>query len=140
MASRSIDQQRSAPTSPLTADIQCIHCGREPSHPQVRYRFSYVAYWVGADRLLPTQRCYVATLCAPCTEAERSAGTTRVRNSFLARVQQWSAQPKNRGQIVRIAEYPDGDPADEREGDGCFRDGKLLSYRAICAEAKPGGD
>ena len=131
MANRLFAHQRPVPPSPLTVDVPCLNCGREPSHPQVRYRFAYVAYWVGADRLLPTQRSYVATLCAPCAEAERRAGTTRVRNGFLARVQQWSALARNRSQIVRIAEYPDGDAADEREGDGCFRGGALHSYRAL---------
>jgi len=133
MASRPFDRQRPAPPSPLTVDVPCLNCGREPSHPQVRYRFAYVAYWVGADRLLPAQRSYVAALCTLCAEAERQAGTTRVRNSFLGRVQQWSALGRNREQIVRIAEYPDGDPTAEREGDGCFRAGALHSYRALSA-------
>jgi hypothetical protein len=133
MPNRVFDYQRPAPPSPLTVDVPCLNCGREPSHPQVRYRFAYVAYWVGADRLLPAQRSYVAALCALCAEAERQAGTTRVRNGFLSRVQQWSAQARNRSQIVRIAEYPEGDPANEREGDGCFRAGALYSYRALSA-------
>jgi len=133
MANRVFDHQRPAPPSPLTVDVPCLNCGREPSHPQVRYRFAYAAYWVGPDRLLPAQRSYVAALCALCAEAERQAGTTRVRNGFLGRGQQWSALARNRGQIVRIAEYPEGDPANEREGDGCFRAGTLHSYRALSA-------
>jgi hypothetical protein len=100
MATRLHDYQRPAPPSPLTVDVPCLNCGREPSHPQVRYRFAYVAYWMGADRLLPAQRSYVAALCAPCAEVERRAGTTRVRNGFLARVQLWSALARNRAQIV----------------------------------------
>ena len=138
MTNRPFDRLRAVPASPLTVDVPCIQCGREPSHPQIRYRFAYVAYWVGADRLLPTQRRYVAALCAPCARAEIRAGTTRVRNAFLWRVEQWSALPRNGRQIVRIAEYPDGDPADEREGDACFRDGALHSYRALSAEPVEG--
>lgn len=130
------DRYRAVPPNPLTVDTSCSHCGREPSHPQVHYRFAYAAYCLGTTSLTPTQRTYVAALCAPCAEAERDTGTKRARNGFLGRVQQWSALPVNRDKIVRIAEFRDGDPDDEQVGDGCFRAGALQSYRALEAKAE----
>lgn len=130
------DRHRALPPNPLTVDTPCCHCGREPSHPQIHYRFAYAAYCLGASSLTTAQRTYVSALCAPCADAERGAGAKRARNGFLGRVQQWSALPINRDKIVRIAEYPDGDPDDERVGDGCFCGGTLQSFRAL----DPDGD
>lgn len=121
------NRYRTVPPNPLTVDTPCCQCGREPSHPQIHYRFAYAAYVVGETSLAPTMRIYVASLCALCAET----GSTRVRNGFLGRVQRWSALAANRDRIVRIAEYTDGDPDNETEGDACFRGGVLQSFRAI---------
>ena len=128
------ERYRALPPNPLTVDSPCCQCGREPSHPQIRYRFAYAAYVVGATSLVLAQRTYVAALCAPCADA----GATRARNGFLGRVMRWSALAANRDRVVRIAEYPDGDPDNEREGDACFRAGELQSFRALSTAGEVG--
>jgi hypothetical protein len=119
--------------NPLTVDVSCSVCGREPSHPQIRYRFAYAAYHTRPSLLNVTPRTYVAALCEPCADGDRRAGVGTARNRFLALVRQWSGQEANRGQIVRLLENPTGAVGDEREGDGCFCDGELHSYRALMA-------
>jgi hypothetical protein len=123
------------PTREATAvDVQCSHCGREPSHPQVRYRFAYAAYYQPAlSTPLVNARSYVEALCEPCCDADRQAGVGTARNRFLGRALRWSAQPPNRGRVVRLIEHPAGVTGEEREGDSCFRDGAAISYRALVA-------
>lgn len=118
-------------TNPLTVDVSCGYCGREPSHPQIRYRFAYAAYYQRPSLFAVAPRSYVAALCGPCAEADRRTGARLARNRFLALVSQWSGLEMNRGQIVRLLEYPEDGNGEEREGDACFQDGELCSYRAL---------
>src|SRR5262245_65527944 len=92
----------------MAIDQPCSSCGREPSHPQVRYRFVYAAYHHLDNALGAGQRCYVAALCVPCYEADRGAGTEAARRRFLRQVARWSALPAHRGTLVRLIEYPEG--------------------------------
>ncbi len=118
----------------MSVDTSCSYCAREPSHPQVRHRFAYAAYYRAAAASLAPPRTYVAALCTPCHETDERKGTGAARNRFLANVRHWSGLGPNRGQIVRLLEHPEGVTGDEREGDSCFRAGELHSYRALAAK------
>lgn len=120
----------------MTVDLPCSHCGREPSHPQIRYRFIYAAYHRIDRALLPGQRAYVAALCLDCYEADRAAGSGRARQRFLGRARRWSEQPANRGQAARLVEHPGGITGTEWESDSCFLDGVAVAYGSLAASAK----
>jgi hypothetical protein len=107
----------------MAVDQPCSHCGREPSHPQVRHRFVYAAYY-RVDLVLASEpRCYVAALCESCYDADRQARSSTARNRFLGRVRRWSGQPDNRARAVRLIEHPEGVTGEEWESDTCFQDG-----------------
>lgn len=120
----------------MPVDLPCSHCGREPSHPQVRHRFIYAAYYHRDVALLTGQRCYVAALCAPCYEADRQAKSSTARNRFLGRVRRWSGTAPNREQIIRLIEHPEGLTGEEWEADTCFQDGVAMPLSALPAPAK----
>ena len=120
--------------NPLTVDVSCSVCGREPSHPQIRYRFAYAAYHTRPSLLTVTPRTYIASLCEPCAATDRRTGVGTARNRFLALVRQWSDLVANRGQIMRRVENPTAAVGEEREGDGCFYNGDLHSYKALIAQ------
>jgi hypothetical protein len=120
----------------MAVDQPCSHCGREPSHPQVRHRFVYAAYYHMDLLLASDQRCYVAALCEPCYEADRRAKMSTARNRFLGRVRRWSSQPANHTRIVRLIEHPEGVTGEEWESDTCFKDGVASRYSALATPAK----
>jgi len=114
-------------------DVQCSHCGREPSHPQVRHRFTYAAYYRSEAMYSATPRCYVAALCEPCYDADLRAQVGTARNRFLSRIRRWSGTPINQSRIVRLLEHPEGVIAEEREADNCFQNGVSCSYNSLIA-------
>lgn len=117
----------------MPIDIACSSCGREPSHPQVRYRFIYAAY-CRPDRLdLRGPRTYVAALCLPCYDADRQAKTSTARNRFFRHVSRWSGLASNRERIVRLLEHPEGVTGTEWEADNCF----LAGVAAACQSLVP---
>lgn len=121
----------------MAVDQPCSHCGREPSHPQVRHRFVYAAYY-HLDLLLATdQRSYVAALCEPCYEADRQSKMSTARNRFLGRVRRWSSETANRARLVRLIEHPEGVTGEEWESDTCFQDGVASRYSELAVPAKP---
>ena len=77
----------------MAVDQPCSHCGREPSHPQVRHRFVYAAYYHMDLLLASDQRCYVAALCEPCYEADRRAKMSTARIASLAACAAGAASP-----------------------------------------------
>ena len=111
----------------MPVDVPCSHCGREPSHPQVRNRFVYAAYYRPSVAHSAAARRYVAALCAPCRDADRRAGVGTARNRFLSRVRRWSGLAGNRGWLVRLVEHPEGTTGDERVADAGFRGGVVVS-------------
>lgn len=115
----------------MSVDVQCTNCGRESSHPQVRQHFAYAAFYYKPSSSMTPPRTYIAALCAPCDEADRQHGVGTARNRFLKYLRHWSSLGANHGQIVRIVEHPEGVTGEEREGDSCFCDGDLHSYRAL---------
>jgi hypothetical protein len=122
----------------MAVDQSCSYCGREPSHPQVRHRFVYAAYYHMDLLLVSGQRCYVAALCEPCYEADRRAKMSTARNRFLSRVRHWSAQPVNRERVVRLIEHPEGITGEEWEADTCIRDGVASRCSTMAAPVKRG--
>ena len=120
----------------MPVDLSCSHCGREPSHPQVRHRFIYAAYYRADLMLVTGQRTYVAALCEPCYEADRQAKTSAARNRFLGRVRRWSSLPANANQIVRLLEHPEGVTGEEWEADSCFRNGTAIAFSSLATPAK----
>lgn len=121
----------------MPVDVSCSHCGREPSHPQVRNRFVYAAYYRSEVSYSATPRCYVAALCEPCYEADRQAKVGTARNRFLSRVRRWSGLPGNQNRIVRLLEHPEGTTGEEGESDNCLQDGATRQYSALMAERTP---
>src|SRR5688572_282177 len=122
----------------MAIDQSCSYCGREPSHPQVRYRFVYAAYVPPELPGIGGGRQYVATLCVPCYDADRSAGTSAARLRFLRRVGRWSALPAHRGILVRLIEYPEGVGGEEWESGTGFRDGVAIRCDAASAPGAAG--
>jgi hypothetical protein len=122
----------------MPVDLSCSHCGREPSHPQVRHRFIYAAYHRVDLALAAEQRAYVAALCEPCYEADRRGKMSTARNRFLSRVRRWSGLPINTAQIVRLLEHPEGITGDEWEADSCFQNGVAISFSALSEPTKQG--
>jgi hypothetical protein len=120
----------------MAVDVSCSHCGREPSHPQVRNRFVYAAYYHSDLAFSATPRNYIAALCEPCYEADRQAKIGTARNRFLARVRRWSGLPGNQHRIVRLLEHPEGVTGDEHESEHCFQDGATRPYSAVATEGK----
>jgi hypothetical protein len=120
----------------MAVDQPCSHCGREPSHPQVRHRFVYAAYYHMDLLLSSNQRSYVAALCEPCYEADRQGKTNTARNRFLGRVRRWSSQPANRERIVRLIEHPEGITGEEWDADTCFQDGVAGRCSTLVAPAE----
>ena len=104
-------------------DVSCSACGREPSHPQVRRRFILAAYYQVSLAHVPVRRCYIATLCEQCYEADRRARTNAAKNRFFRQVSRWSGLAGNQHQIVHLLEHPGGVTGEEWEAENCFRDG-----------------
>ncbi len=122
------DQARQAPL-----DVSCSACGREPSHPQVRHRFVYAAYYQTVLAGRPGPRCYVAALCQPCYAADRQARTSTARNRFFRQVRHWRGLHANQEQVVRLLEHPDGVTGDEWEADNCFYGGVAVAASSLPA-------
>jgi hypothetical protein len=121
----------------MPVDVPCSHCGREPSHPQIRHRFIYAAYYQPVSFYERGQRCYIAALCAPCYEADRQTRTRGAQNRFFHQVRRWSSLAGNRRYIVRLLEHPEGATGEEWESDNCFQDGVAAPCRALVVAAKP---
>lgn len=115
----------------MPIDLSCSHCGREPSHPQIRHRFIYAAYHRVEIATLNGQRAYVAALCEPCYLADRRGKVQTARNRFLGRVRRWSALPPNTACIVRLLEHPEGITGEEWESDSCVRNGVALAAGSL---------
>ncbi len=122
----------------MSVDVSCSYCGREPSHPQVKGRFIYAAYYRVETGIGGERRHYVAALCEGCYTQDRRAGTSAARNRFFRHVSRWSAATGNRSRIVRLLEHPAGVTNDEWEADNCFQDGVAAPCSALePLEAKP---
>lgn len=115
----------------MTVDVSCCHCGREPSHPQVRHRFIYAAYYQAERAYVPGPRCYIAALCESCYEPDRRAGTGTARARFFRHVGRWSGQPGNRERVVRLLEHPESITGNEWEADNCFHAGVAVPFSSL---------
>src|SRR4051812_18128657 len=115
----------------MAVDQSCSNCGREPSHPQVRHRFVYAAYIPPAMPGIGGGRQYIAALCVPCYEADRTGGTGAARRRFLRQVGRWSALPAHRHTLVQLVEYPEGIAGEEWNGGTGFRDGVAVRCDAV---------
>ena len=121
----------------MPVDVPCSHCGREPSHPQVRHRFISAACYRSVSSYDCEQRCYIATLCAPCYAADRQAHTRGAQNRFFRQVRRWSSLAGNRRHIVRLLEHPEGATGEEWESAHCFQDGLAAPCRTLVVATKP---
>ena len=115
----------------MPVDLSCSHCGREPSHPQIRHRFVYAAYHRVEIATLNGQRAYVAALCEPCYQADRRAKQSTARNRFLGRARRWSSLAPNTDCVVRLLEHPEGITGEEWESDSCFRGGEAVAFSSL---------
>ena len=115
----------------MAIDVSCSNCGREPSHPQVRHRFIYAAYYKADLARDMGQRLYIGALCEPCYDADRRSGTSGARNRFFRQVGRWSGLGANRSRIVRLLEHPEGVTGDEWEADNCFQDGVAAPCQSL---------
>ena len=114
-------------------DASCSACGREPSHPQVRRRFILAAYYRIDLARVTGQRCYIATLCEACYEADRRGRTNAARNRFFRQVSRWSGLTGNQHHIVRLLENPGGVTGEEWEAENCFQDGVAAPCKTLLA-------
>lgn len=115
----------------MPVDVSCSNCGREPTHPQVRHRFTYAAYYHAAATLGADRRCYIAALCDGCYDHDRERGTGAARNRFLRRVSAWSAQPINETRVVILVDHPESATGEEWESDISFVGGVAARRVAV---------
>lgn len=117
----------------MPVDVSCSNCGREPSHPQVRHRFIFAAYYRSHLSVDGGQRSYVAALCEPCFEADRRAGKTSAWNRFFRSVSRWSGLAGNQRRVVHLLEHPEGVTSQEWEADNCFQNGVAVACSSLAA-------